>query len=752
MAYSFVNPYSFFPLSEKKQEAQEPNSQGISGVIQYTVFTKTPLFIPDSEQSFCEIVTVEKSNRTEKEEHLHSVFISRNDLSSKKGEVVELSDTAITQPQSPFIPGSEVRGLFRSVYEMLTDSCFSTLDDDELLSKRTHEVFSAGLIKKIGENRFGLYKADDCIFRADQTGSINDAPPSAYGLNPRNGRIEYKDYRTKSYKIDIDRHPEFKDGQKVFLQTTRRPRGKTIAKHLSTERTYDSPVEGYLMKGLEGPDMGGNAKNAKHNCHIFVLDRTAAPVEVDLQILDDVLHIYKENEVNTYSEYARSYAAFKNGETGAYFPVYYSMITEINKIYLSPAATTREIYTRRIKDAVHGMTPCNGKDKLCPACRLFGTVKTEHAVSSRIRFSDLSFVDSKREDHRPDYTGAMTLIPLSAPKISNMEFYLQRPAPDAVFWTYDYYIDVNGRIHANTSGINGRKFYWNHAGQVLTTQIKSDQNRTVYPLNAGNTFKGELYFNNITAAELEKLVFILNCGETDDVLLQDRTHCYKLGAGKPAGLGSIAVKVDAVYSRELSTDGIYSVNPHHVTGEHNLKHLEQFAKMTGFISENVDYPRETPNGDIFAWYSNNHRGYRYDSRSGQNIKTNSPNSRKQEYFGQYLIPLETQLGQIPMPGSSSSQTDSATDNYSHGNGGGYRQAPQHGEKKEQTSAANHTAAECISCHNPVKINPLTQRPYPLCQNCNNDKVTATCLKCGKSFNTPRYYAKRNSVCPECRKK
>ena len=706
MSYEFVNPYSFFPLSEKKQVAEEPVGKRLSGVICYRIQTRTPLFIPDSEKTFIEKTEDGKN-------HPHSVFMSLNNLKNLKGDVSELGSEEIRKPQVPFIPGSSVRGLFRSVYEMLTDSCLSTLNDDDLLSKRTHEVFCAGLLQKTPDGKFMLYKADDCIFRAESTGSIADAPSSAYRTNPSTGIREYIDFDTKSYRID---RRGFTDGKRVYIQTKPRTRGKTIAKNLSLQQSTDSPVEGYLMNGLDGPKMDSNPKAEKHNCHIFVLDSTSSAFEVNIKILDDILQIYKDHGINVYSEYAKEFAAFKKAESGAYFPVYYSKLDATNTTYLSPAAITREIYSRRIKDSVNGMTPCNDTDQLCSSCRLFGTIEPKTAVASQLRFSDLSFAGSELGDI-PAYTEPKRLIPLSAPKISNMEFYLQRPAPNAVFWTYDYYIDDKGNVHANTSVINGRKFYWNHDGQVLTTDLKSDQNKTVYPLDRGNVFVGKVYFDRISQTELENLIYILNCGEKEQTAIADRTHCYKLGSAKPAGLGSISVKVDNVLVRDFSSDGTYSISPYTSTGTHKLRHLPQFAAMTGFVKETIDYPRLTAGGDIFAWYSNNHKGYRFDRRQNKNMMTNSPNSRKQEFFGEYLVPLQTKLKVIPLP---------------------------------QPNAQAQTPT-CRACGRPTGTNPNTGRAFPLCQQCNNDKVPVICSKCGEKFVTPRYFAEKTSpVCMKCR--
>ncbi len=659
MGYDFVNPYNFFPLGEKKAVYKE-NGETVSGEIEYSILTKTPLMIPDTTKPFVEKVLVDE--KVEKD-HSHYAFMSLNDLSKFAGKISELNDD-ITKPNAPFIPGSQMRGMVRSVYEMLTDSCLSTLNDDDILSKRTHEAFSAGLLQKNGNGTYSLYKADDCIFRAEKNGSVRNAGNSTYR---KVGDVwKYVDEATKSYKIN---NSDYHEGQKIFFKRTVRENGrfKSTAKNLSLTKTLDSPDIGYLLKGIDGPKMKDKLKE-KHNCHVFYKKPELVANAVNLSILETVIKAYEVNGF-PYKEYEEHLNNFKkSGEVGTYFPVYYSKCLE--EIFLSPAVFTREIYQRRIKTLVKSFNPCSEKENLCPTCSLFGTINIKNnAIASRIRFSDLNFVSSQKNGDLPNYKGKTTLIPLSSPKISNMEFYLERPSEDAIFWTYDYYVTVKGEVKKNLSGISGRKFYWHHTN-LLTTTEKSDQNRTVYPLSEGNIFSGKLYFDNIDKSELNRLIYILNCGENEDISLENRTHCYKLGSAKSAGFGSIASKVTAVKLRSYScAENDYSVNKYQPQPP-ELENIENFKKMTDF-SENykVDYPKLEENGDIFGWFSQNHKGV--NRKNGKivpagkgNIILDMPNSRQGEMFMEYLKPMQPKLSSLKsLVENSSSAEKSYTSNY-----------------------------------------------------------------------------------------
>ena len=49
----------------------------------------------------------------------------------------------------PVIPGSEMRGVVRSVYETLTDSCMGLLNEEAYPVKRSAEKFLPALIQRV---------------------------------------------------------------------------------------------------------------------------------------------------------------------------------------------------------------------------------------------------------------------------------------------------------------------------------------------------------------------------------------------------------------------------------------------------------------------------------------------------------------------------------------------------------------------------------------------------------------------------
>ena len=651
----FVNPYNFVPLQKEcKRKVVERGT--LTGVIEYSLLTKTPMFIPDTNDVESEELKKQKENgEIVKVNHYKYKFFSYGD-------------------GIPVIPGSEMRGMLRSNFEILTNSCLSGIDDKSVLSKRTNEVFKAGLIKKNGK-QYDLYEADDCLLRAELIdGKLED-----------NWVDDVTHWGKKYYK---DASLVFKEGQKVYFTyqeriKDRKVNGKPLA--LAVQCEEDSSKEkGYVIMGEDGPRQRNIRRTQKHCCHIFTLKKkknNAGVLElkngriqteevlivekIDTGILDKNLAEYKNNGKNIYDKYKEQWSLFKDeGADGEYFPVYYSAIGK-KIVFLSPACITREVYITKIEDLINEHKTCDGKKGLCPACSLFGMLNNGVNSVSRVRVTDM-YVDEKTVINE-SYERELCIRPLSTPKLNNMEFYMKRPNENAWFWTYDYYVDKDGNIHIledDDKEINGRKFYWHNMNVDLDriTASKNDLNKTIRPLKAGMGFKGKVYFENITDTELKQLIYVLNGGNFDfETSIENRKHGYKLGAAKPLGLGSVALMVDKVMLREIKTvkceekiaidenmyDGLNSKLDENDLFKEEI--INAFKKITNFdavADMNISYPMINPDRENkgFEWFGNNHKAY--SKKNGRKEYVGWPDQRKQMVYMEYLEPMEPDLKKV----------------------------------------------------------------------------------------------------------
>lgn len=174
----FVNPYNFVSI---KNGADRPpggihDGKLLTGMLHCKLTVKTPLAIPDVEK---------KSEDESVPKHYHYSFFSVGDKYT--------------------IPGSSIRGAIRSMYEALTDSCFVTMPDEELLSlrvepRRAREFKPGILIKEIvdGKETWVLYKAERLLLPYKQPRKYRIQP--TFGRSLDSGKVYYKD----------------RDGQKLF--------------------------------------------------------------------------------------------------------------------------------------------------------------------------------------------------------------------------------------------------------------------------------------------------------------------------------------------------------------------------------------------------------------------------------------------------------------------------------------------------------------------------------------------------------
>lgn len=106
----------------------------------------------------------------------------------------------------------------------------------------------------------------------------------------------------------------------------------------------------------------------------------------------------------------------------------------------------------------------------------------------------------------------------------------------------------------NDTSIRGYKFYWH---KKMDWHGKKDSNENmnniIAPVKPNNHFKGKIRFENLDEVELGALMYLFRLAEEKDI-------CYKLGMGKPIGLGSIKInskfylRNDEYYKKLFSTD------------------------------------------------------------------------------------------------------------------------------------------------------------------------------------------------------
>ena len=198
------------------------------------------------------------------------------------------------------------------------------------------------------------------------------------------------------------------------------------------------------------------------------------------------------------------------------------------------------------------------------------------------------------------------------------------------FWTYDYYTvkmpDGQMIVKPNQPEISGRKFYWNNLTEISSCTKKTPFNKTVRTVRPGIEFTGTIYFDKISEKQLGQLLYILN-------YTSDGKHGFKLGAGKPLGLGSVELSVKVPEGISIRT---YDENGYHFLPENeknkifinNISKLgfdtrvkNAFELMTRYLPPDemkaIHYPQNGEKDDEkgFAWTEKNREYYKYNEKN-----------------------------------------------------------------------------------------------------------------------------------------
>jgi len=217
---------------------------------------------------------------------------------------------------------------------------------------------------------------------------------------------------------------------------------------------------------------------------------------------------------------------------------------------------------------------------LCPACRLFGMAE-EEAVASRVRFSDALLCGDST------YGKKTILKELAGPKSSYLPFYLKKPNNGE--WSYD------------NSGceLRGRKFYWHNLKENAAVEPKGEKtkrNASMELIKEGREFTFSVFYNDLSEAEWKQLIWTITLGEN----VKDGNLCYKIGHGKPIGLGSAKLIIEQCEERSfdhesgkyvLHRDNNVSIDDREVSFDKDaLNQIRIITDVTACKGVVVDYP------------------------------------------------------------------------------------------------------------------------------------------------------------------
>lgn len=511
--YRFQNPYNFVRYLDHKRPEKHvlgnclppPHDRyvGLTGRITCKAEAVTPLFISDAHGI--------------KEENGHKSY------------------RFFQYEGQPALPASSLRGMVRSVFETVTNSCFSVFQEDYPYPL---EYRSTNALKGM-------------------------KPARVVEVNKRGAKLEILELA----KVSINKLPPgAEDGMRV-IAIVKKSKGayraievRPASDHKELKR---DEVFGWLH--ITGP----NIENKRAERLFFRWDdRQPEPLQIH-QIPDSYLYECSADVVEEYNHHLKGYSErlgekveslgerreLKVGDLVYALCETGENCKTVKMLRLVCVPRVRYKYCRQ-KFLPKHLARCSEYNNLCPACRVFGwvleskpkkkeekndcklTVYAERegkasgdsddykltAYAGRVRFSHGRITGDYETENE------ITLAILATPKPTATAFYLLGPSgqPDPKV-TYD---TVNAQLR-------GRKYY-RHQGKAepeeYCTPEKSEQNRTVRGvLKPGATFTFTVEFENLAPLELGALLYALELEEG---------MFHRLGYAKPLGFGSVKLTVE----------------------------------------------------------------------------------------------------------------------------------------------------------------------------------------------------------------
>lgn len=545
--YQFINPYNFIPLASQCVRTKTKDEKKYTGYIECILKPLTPMIMIDTEDC--------KNDQSVPEHKIYPRTYSLNG--------------------HPAIPASELRGMIRSKFETLTNSCLSSAEPElPFYGRYNGNMTHPGILDFSDPQNVKIYKC--------------------------------KKYRIKNTKSVINRESGCSLKFNIFIEY-KKVRGKSVKEKMAII-CPDGKEEGYLKVGEK---FGFNGNQS----HIFVI--TNEVVEASNQ--NELKKFYKE-----ICEIIRANNKEKphSSETKTPLkPIWYEIID--GYVYFSLGQNGQTKYRRKYKDLGNqSYLPCNNPEDLCEACQIFGTIQNNLVLASKVRFEDALLVNEHKDIYKKQ--DVTVIEELSSPKYNNPAFYLFQikngkiVEKETPLWNVDFSKKKDERAQLLKDDeviIRGRKEYWHHKPREKTVK-KTNRNMSARPVKEGVQYKFKVYFDQLTQTQLEHLQMAISLGNQSD-------YAHKLGSGKPLGYGSVKIKTDKiVYKDEKCIDGeieyvLKEYQPKCKTIENTFKTLNpsqllaiqsmysfSFLK-TKYRDVDVVYPRNEKNGKIFEWFKEN---------------------------------------------------------------------------------------------------------------------------------------------------
>lgn len=513
-------PYNFIPLNDqvitvKAEDLPDFDQQkGYDGYLNLEITAKTPLYIRQS-------YTAEEMQKLEE-------LARKGNKDEELDYKLSLSDFYRPARAAYRIPGSSLRGMLRTLFEVATYSKMTYIDDHKLYYRSFgdssleyrklysdrmmgsakgayYPKVSAGYLSKRGN----LYYIEEAVsyHRVEEDLVLNnEIIPKSKAMSDRRSPSEH-------YLKYIEDHP--------FIEILFKADPERVHDKHSVDMKYSSvsdirPMQSPIPAGYRSGFLVLSGWGPRKHMHWVVSEPSTKSDEVPQYLIRDY-----EKDVNRKGTNLLNFLK----STKDSCPCFYIMDKGKVKAF-GHTGMFRMVYEHSIGDL--RSEAHKGKD-LDLTESVFGLIKGKQIRPGRV------FIEDAVCDNAVEMPEAQYPKILSGPKPSTFQHYI---AQDVKHIKADGQKRIGIKNYdSQDARLAGYKFYWHRDHEAWIADpadIKEDKKKTQYtkihPLDKGSTFKGRIRFMNLSAAELGALLFVINLPEG---------CCHKLGMAKPLGLGTV---------------------------------------------------------------------------------------------------------------------------------------------------------------------------------------------------------------------
>ncbi|NET88352.1 MAG: TIGR03986 family CRISPR-associated RAMP protein [Kamptonema sp. SIO1D9] len=582
-----VAPYNFVELPEKVVEAQKLPSvdryhcDRHTGRIECTLTTESPLYIRCG-------LTAEEFQQAKESKDLSDFFYTNFSEKATK----------------PVIPGSSLRGMLRTLVEIVSFSKIDKITSNKLCYRSLGDpIYQANFVENIGEKQESTHPKVDCYQSKVHAGFLRKQGIKYIIEECKYGRIDSNFNSTNtnrtfpslsSLNIYIGSGP----GKTPIWDLQH----KTIYVDIdSTEQNYFFPLKYRIDKKTGKPKLDKKGKPEIRHPDFYLRFRkvhtasfTDAPglKKATLVITGDMQHkhlefVFLDENVKEYSVSEEMIGRFQDDDQitkwqedafpksepspdsrkkNGYFikdelltnpsckePVFF-LVDEQDETkvrFLGRAQMFRLPYDLSPLDLVPEELRKPSDMDIAEA--IFGYVNGEapkdKARAGRIFISDATCTSSGNVWWKDDFEKTVTPKILASPKPTTFQHYLVQTSTERKQLKH-----YSPQSDSEKTVIRGHKLYWHkpHGYEDIeeTDTKKREKAKLQYtaikPIKAGIAFKYNIYFENLSDVELGALLWVLSLSSDKSQILgtgkPEEKYCFSLGMGKPLGMG--AVKID----------------------------------------------------------------------------------------------------------------------------------------------------------------------------------------------------------------